>query len=77
MTLTIIEWIGAAFAITGAYLTASTSRAQRRVGFITYMIANAAIIIVASAGRNWGITTMTAVFVLTSARGWWNNRPES
>lgn len=74
MVWDVAQYAGVALGLTGAVLVAGSTQRSRRWGFGLWICSNAALITWAVHATAWGLLAMYAVYSVTSAMGWWNNR---
>ncbi len=70
-----VDDLGAGFGIIGAWLVGSRSTLGRWWGFWFFFVSNLCLIAWAVTFQHWSILAMQGVFVITSVRGLWMNRP--
>lgn len=65
----LLQWLGAALGIAGAWLVADARPAMRWWGFVGFLASNACWLTWGSWAGAWGLVIMQSAFFLTSARG--------
>lgn len=68
--LSTIEWIGALFSISGAFLVASKHRLWAACWFM-WLIGNFLILIVSIYYQKWGVATLQICFTISNIYGFW------
>jgi hypothetical protein len=74
MTLDLLQWPAAILGLGGGWLVASRVAGQRRLGFALWIVSNVLWVVWATSTHAWALLGMQSVFLVTSVRGWINNR---
>ena len=64
--MTLLEWVAAGVALVGTVLVSR----RRRIGFVFWMVSNAAFVVVGLHARLWGVALLFGAYFVTSVYGW-------
>lgn len=67
-------WPAAIFGIAGAWLVSGTDTKARGYGFLLWIVSNGFWIAHGGMTGTWALVGQNTYFLITSIRGWWNNR---
>ena len=72
--LDLLQYVGVALSLTGAFLVSGSTARRRRQGFAIWIGSNVLLLTWAAVFGAWGLWAMYLVFTFTSAWGFRNNR---